>query len=49
MAAAGYNFRRIAQWLKALLFKILYALDDLKNLAPAYNQDSSQGTIYGSS
>jgi IS5 family transposase len=35
LAAAGYNFRRIAQWLKALLFKILYPLDGLKNLAPA--------------
>ncbi len=35
LAAAGYNFRRIAQWLKVLLFKILYPLDGLKNLAPA--------------
>jgi len=35
LAAAGYNFRRIAKWLKALLFKILCTLDGLKNPMPA--------------
>ncbi len=35
LAAAGYNFRRIAAWLRDFLLKILAALAIPKNLYPA--------------